>query len=63
VSGEEIIKMVLENNSSMEKRTILSQEKILKKKENRHKYKIWITPITLLNVIETIFQDNPKNIK
>jgi hypothetical protein len=55
--------MVLENNSSMEKRTILSQEKILKKKENRHKYKIWITPITLLNVIETIFQDNPKNIK
>ena len=47
----------------MEKRTILSQEKILKKKEKKHKYKIWIAPITLLNVAETIFLENPKSIK
>ena len=39
----------------MEKRTIFSQEKILKKKALKYKYLIFITPPSLFNIIETFF--------
>ena len=39
----------------MEKRTILSQNKIIKKKQQKYKHLIWITPPSLYNIIETFF--------
>ena len=52
---DELIKKIIENNTSMEKRTIFSQEKILKKKALKYKYLIFITPPSLFNIIETFF--------
>ncbi len=52
---DELIKKIVENNTSMEKRTIFSQEKILKKKALKYKYLIFITPPSLYNIIETFF--------
>ena len=51
----ELIKKIIENNSTMEKRTIFSQEKIIKKKASKYKYLIFITPPSLFNIIETFF--------
>jgi hypothetical protein len=47
----------------MEKRTILSQEKIMKKKEKRHKYRIWLSPVNLFNLVENFFMEDEKKIK
>jgi len=52
---DELIKKIIENNSSMEKRTIFSQEKIIKKKAFKYKFLIFITPPSLFNIIETYF--------
>jgi hypothetical protein len=52
---DELIKKIVESNTSMEKRTIFSQEKILKKKALKYKYLIFITPPSLYNIIETFF--------
>ena len=52
---DELIKKIIENNTSMEKRTIFSKEKILKKKALKYKYLIFITPPSLFNIIETFF--------
>jgi len=52
---DELIKKIIENNTSMEKRTIFSQEKIIKKKVSKYKYLIFITPPSLFNIIETYF--------
>ena len=51
----ELIKKIIENNTTMEKRTIFSQEKIIKKKASKYKYLIFITPPSLFNIIETFF--------
>ena len=58
----ELIKKIVENNTSMEKRTIFSQEKILKKKALKYKYLIFITPPSLFNIIETFFLYDLKSI-
>jgi hypothetical protein len=63
LQGDELIKLILDSNKSMEKRTILSQEKILKKKEKRHKYKIWVSPVDLFNLVENFFLEDEKKIK
>ena len=52
---DELIKKIIENNASMEKRTIFSQEKIIKKKALKYKYLIFISPPSLFNIIETYF--------
>ena len=57
---DELIKTILENNTSMEKRTIFSQEKIIKKKTKKYKNLIWITSTSLFNIIETFFIIEPK---
>lgn len=57
---DELIKTILENNTSMEKRTIFSQEKIIKKKTKKYKNLIWITSTSLFNIIETFFIIDPK---
>ena len=57
---DELIKTILENNTSMEKRTIFSQEKIIKKKTKKYKNLIWITSTSLSNIIETFFIIDPK---
>ena len=44
----------------MEKRTIFSQEKIIKKKTKKYKNLIWITSTSLFNIIETFFIIDPK---
>ena len=44
----------------MEKRTIFSQEKIIKKKTKKYKNLIWITSTSLFNIIETLFIIDPK---
>ena len=51
----ELIKKIIENNTTKEKRTIFSQEKIIKKKASKYKYLIFITPPSLFNIIETFF--------
>lgn len=61
--GDELIKTILDTNKSMDKRTVLSQEKIMKKKERKYKHKVWITPTNLFNVVETFFLDELKKIK
>jgi hypothetical protein len=63
MKGDELIKVIMDNNTSMDKRTILSQEKIMKKKEKRHKYKIWISPVDLYNLVENFFLEDEKKIK
>ena len=57
---DELIKTILENNTSMEKRTIFSKEKIIKKKTKKYKNLIWITSTSLFNIIETFFIIDPK---
>lgn len=52
---DELIQTILQNNTSMEKRTIFSQEKIIKKKKQKYKHLIWITPTSLFNIVETFF--------
>lgn len=63
IQGEELIKIIIDGNNSMEKRTLMSQEKIYKKKEKKHTHKIWIAPTNLYNIIETFFLDDIKKIK
>ena len=58
----ELIKKIVENNTSMEKRTIFSKEKIIKKKALKYKYLIFITPPSLFNIIETFFLYDCKSI-
>lgn len=60
--GEEIIQDQLAKNSSLYKRTLLSQEKIMKKLEIRHKYQIFISAPTLFNLMEAIYID-PSHVK
>ena len=57
---DELIQTILQNNTSMEKRTIFSQEKIIKKKTQKYKNLIWITSTSLFNIIETFFIIDPK---
>ena len=52
---DDLIKTIITNNTSMEKRTILSQNKIIKKKQQKYKHLIWLTPTSLYNIIETFF--------
>jgi len=47
----------------MDKRTSLSQEKIIKRKDKRHRYKLWLTPISIMNCVETFFIESPIKIK
>ena len=60
INKDELIQTILENNTSMEKRTIFSQEKIIKKKTQKYKNLIWVTPTSLFNIIETFFIIDPK---
>ena len=53
----------MDNNKSTEKRTLMSKEKILKKKDKIHRYKIWVQPTNLYNVMETFFQVDLKRVK
>ena len=57
---DELIQTILQNNTSMEKRTIFSQEKIIKKKTQKYKHLIWITSTSLFNIIETFIIIDPK---
>ena len=59
---DELIKAIKDNNSSMEKRTLLSQEKYIKKKTQKYKNLIWVTDPTLFNIVETFFIFDPKTI-
>ena len=59
---DELIKTLIENNSSMEKRTIFSQEKIIKKKVQKYKHLIHLCPTNLFNIIETFFLTDIKTI-
>ena len=52
---DDLVKAIASNNTSMEKRTILSQEKYIKKKTQKYKHLIWITPVSLYNIVETFF--------
>lgn len=63
VTGDEIIKIIMESNESTKKRTLLSQEKIIKKKDKIHKFKIWIQETNLFNIMETFFIQDLKRIK
>lgn len=55
--GKELVNESIKNNTSINKRTLLSQEKIIKKYENRHFYQIFLAKPTLLNVVEAFFWD------
>lgn len=57
LKGEELITEIVANNSSMAKRTLLSQEKILKRMEVRHKYQICLAKPSIFNLTETLFLD------
>jgi tRNA (adenine-N(1)-)-methyltransferase non-catalytic subunit len=62
LKGEDLIKTIMENNTSMQKRTIFSQEKMLKKKKIKHLHKIWIVETNLFNIVETLFLENERSI-
>lgn len=55
--GEQIIKELLKSSDTMDKRTLLSQNKIIKRLEIRHKYQIHIANCTLFNLAETFYLD------
>lgn len=57
LKGEELISEIVASNSSMCKRTLLSQEKILKRMEVRHKYQISLAKPSIFNLTETMFLD------
>lgn len=57
LKGDELINEIVASNSSMSKRTLLSQEKILKRMEIRHKYQFFIAKPTILNLTECLFLD------
>jgi tRNA (adenine-N(1)-)-methyltransferase non-catalytic subunit len=63
IKGEDLIKLIMESNESTKKRTLMSQEKIMKKKDKRHNFKIWIQEINLFNLMETFFEIDLKKIK
>ena len=52
----------MDSNESMQKRTIFSQEKMLKKKKLVHLHKIWIVPTDIFNIIETFFLEDERRI-
>jgi hypothetical protein len=62
ITGDELIKIIMESNESTKKRTLLSQEKIIKKKDKIHTFKIWIQQTNLFNVMETFFEQDVKRI-
>lgn len=53
----------MDSNESTKKRTLMSQEKIMKKKDKIHNFKIWIQEINLFNLMETFFEIDLKKIK
>lgn len=62
IKGDELIKIICESNSSMEKRTVFSQEKILKRKDKKFNHRIWVTCTNLFNIVETIFLEDNKRL-
>lgn len=62
LKGDELIKVIVENNTSMDKRTTFSQEKFLKKKKQKYRHLIWIVPTNLFNIVETFFLEDEKRI-
>jgi len=62
LKGDELIKIIMDSNESMQKRTIFSQEKMLKKKKLVHLHKIWIVPTDIFNIIETFFLEDERRI-
>lgn len=57
LKGNELINELKLQNENLNKRTILSQEKIIRKMEKRHKYQIHIADCSLFNLLETYFLD------
>ena len=57
LTGDELIEQVKNSNKSITGRTIMSQNKILKRLEQRHKYQIFLAKTTLINIMETIYLD------
>lgn len=55
--GDEIIQDLINTNETLNKRTLLSQEKILKRLEQRHKYQVYLTKPTLFNLMEMFYLD------
>ena len=55
LNKNDLIKTIIDNNQSMEKRTLFSQEKIIKKKVNKFKFLVFITYPSLFNIVETYF--------
>lgn len=53
-----MISETLANNESMAKRTLLSQQKIIKRLEIRHKYQIFLAKSTLFNIMESIYTNS-----
>lgn len=55
--GEQIIKELVKSSDTMDKRTLLSQNKIIKRLEIRHRYQLHIANCTLYNLAETFYLD------
>lgn len=58
LKGDKLINEIVSKNENMSKRTILSQEKILKKMEKRHKYQVHLADCSVFNITETLFNDH-----
>ena len=46
----------MESNESTKKKKLMSQEKIMKKKDKIHNFKIWIQEVNLFNLMETFLK-------
>ncbi len=57
LEGHQIVSNLIESNVSIHKRTLMSQEKIIKKYEMRHNYQCFLAKPTLFNITEALFND------
>jgi tRNA (adenine-N(1)-)-methyltransferase non-catalytic subunit len=61
--GHELIHEIARNNENFEQKTLFSQKKYLKRKMEKYIARFRILRTNLQNVAETIFLDEPSNIK
>ncbi|KAL4441596.1 hypothetical protein ABPG74_021528 [Tetrahymena malaccensis] len=60
ISKEELIKIIQENNDKFNQRTAFSKEKYLQRKKEKYFFYFTVLKTTPLNVVETLYLENPK---
>jgi len=63
ISKEELIQTISSNNDKFHQRTAFSKEKYLQRKKEKYFFYFTVLKTTPLNVVETLFIENPRLVK